>query len=253
MFQLILVIIVVGFDLCNAQAPPSVTGSARFYSGHGGYTGNCPITDCSAHASTCNAGQYLSGCGGGTVTGSCIACSAPPADSEYFTNGGLSATGCQWRCLTNYELVNGACTLKQCASANGGALSLPAGISNIQYASDANGGSFPTCNYVCMDGYFGTTAQGARGPTACTQCVAGTAAQAGASSCTACNEGSYAAAGASTCTNCEANTFASVKNSASCTPCQYCASGYFKTGCGPVNSGSCSACQNTGYTPPPQV
>ena len=259
MFQLILVVIVVGFDLCNAQTPPSVTGTARFYSGHGGFStgttgGNCPITDCSVYASTaCIVGQYLSGCGGGTVTGSCISCSGAPANAEYTTNGGLIATGCQWRCLTNYENVGGVCTLKQCASVNSGALSLPAGIANIQYASDANGGLYPDCKYVCMAGYSGVTAPGDRGPSACTQCAAGTAAQAGSSACTSCGAGFYAAAGASLCSPCPQDTFAPNSNSASCTGCQPCATGFYKSGCGPVNAGTCSSCGNTGYISPPQI
>jgi hypothetical protein len=256
MFRLILVITFLAFDLCNAQTikAPSVANTPRFYSGHGGYGNNCPITDCSSHAVTaCTAGKYLSGCGGGTETGSCIACSGLPQNAEFTTNGGLSASGCLWRCLENYELSGGLCVLKTCASANEGALRLPSGISNIQYASDENGGAFPTCKYICMAGYSGPTASGDRGPSSCTQCAAGTAAVAGSSSCTPCNEGFSSVAGSATCTACLPNTFASSKNSASCSACQLCSSGYYKSGCGPISPGSCAECGNTGYTPPAQV
>ena len=245
----LVVVVAVGLNLCNAQAPltaPSTSTVPKYYSGNGGFSNNCPINECATFAASCTTGQYLNGCGGGTVQGSCGACTnTPPANAAYTTNGGLNATGCTWKCGNNYDQVGQTCVLKQCAS-NGFALT----VSNSQYADSLGGGDYPTCNFVCKAGYSGTTVTGARGPTACGQCAPGGAAAAGSSTCTTCSPGFFALAGAGTCSPCVAPFFSTTTGAGSCSSCLNCATGQYKLGCGGASAGTCQNCDNTAYTAP---
>ncbi len=235
-------------QLSLGQAPP---GPGKFYSGHGFYSDNCPIGDCSTRAASCEIGKFLSGCGGGTADGTCVGCStllsggALPQNAEWTSNGGQSSTGCTWRCTSNYALNGGgtACELKQCASNGFGA------VLNSVFKDGING-QYPTCQYECSAGYFpvGTTS---RGPERCDGCAAGTVAARGVSGCSDCPAGFFSAAAAGQCTACPANTFSDTTRTADkCSDCTYCLSGQFKQGCGGSNSGSCSQCTQSTYTPP---
>jgi hypothetical protein len=224
-------------------------GINRWYSGHGGFStsgpGNCPITECDP--TVCPFGKYLAGCGG-TSRGDCNSgCDAIPSNSVYSSNGGFSASGCQWVCDVNYELnpAGTGCVLKTCAA--NGKESKP----NSAFLAGAEG-AYPNCKYRCNAGYIGVgTVSDGRGPNSCSICQVGTFAAAGAVSCTDCGPGFFSSSsGSSACSVCEASQlkYSIGDRNTVCSDCASCTlSGTFKKNCGGSLAGSCDPCTNTQY------
>ena len=244
MLTIILAIFTAFFQHSVAQ------GTGKVYTGHGYFGNNCPIAACSTLAAACVNGKYLAGCRTtNTDQGTCTGCSnSLPANAAWTSNGGLSATGCTWACLANFDLSGNQCILKTCSS-NSKPL-----ITNSAFkpGTDANSGAYPYCNYQCLAGYIpvGSAADG-RGPQTCDLCSAGTVAAVGASTCTNCPKGTYSASGAGECTACPPNTFSNTVGTANaCSACTswYCDTGKWRSNCGGSTEGECLGCNNDAFT-----
>jgi hypothetical protein len=221
----------------------------RYYSDHGGYSNNCPITVCDH--TVCPNGFYLASCGG-TSAGDCTSsCTGLPDNAVWSSNGGTSPTGCSWVCDVNYVKNGNGCSLKECANNNRGA------IQNSTFLGGTEG-SFPNCKYQCNAGYIGagSSADGLlRGPASCSACPAGTAAALGVPTCSDCGPGYFSAsAGSAACSMCDAGLrkYSTLNRNTECSSCTTCpGNGYFRQGCGFNSTGTCETCSNTQYSSTP--
>jgi hypothetical protein len=112
---------------CGAVAPYTSPGvctdctnapnSSLVYSGRGGWTGNCPVTNCPT--SGCTLGQYMSGCGGLVSALQCKACTNAVSGSTFYVGIGITSTCATQNCVTCSDgyftsgctvLADGTCT-----------------------------------------------------------------------------------------------------------------------------------------------
>jgi hypothetical protein len=194
-----------------------------YYSGHGGFTGQCPSLPCGA----CPTGQYRSGCGktpGAPESqhaseGSCANCTQKPANSTYAAypvGGTFSDDACPYTCNQGYSPVEKDCVLSTC----------PVLTENTKVYTVLA----PTCAFTCKAGYRGEV-------------------ETNPTTCTACEKGKFSAQGATVCTPCpdqDANgvpMYADTTGSTACSSCTLCTEkGWFKNGCGGDSAGQCSKC-----------
>jgi hypothetical protein len=251
-----------------------------YYSGNGGYENNCPRSPCQTD---CPVGSFRSGCTGNS-TGACVACSNKPADSTYTTKGGLISDcawtcnqaftlsgmlcigtslctktipsnskysgsnfpDCDHQCSAGYFNSLASVNPASCYPCQAGKYSMQGGT----ICTDCTAGTYSSAvSASCQSCPVGTSsaAVGATSQAVCFLCSAGKYTnQIGKSACENCDVGTFSQdPGSTKCYNCAANTFAASTGMATCTPCSICnTAGVYRSGCGPISAGSCSACSN---------
>lgn len=216
-----------------------------FYSSNGQFTNNCAVTSCrNTIVVPCSPGQYRSGCGNSNAgtnyggSGVCQQCTSNTklnwgAWTTYV--GALSDAECAYSCAAgSTKDANGVCQISGCPALND---------NSKEYIP---GAAPPSCVSRCAAGYSGTYS--ASGYT-CTLCAQGTySVQGSTTTCTPCATGTYSTqpGRTTTCDGCTGNTYAPYTGMTACTPCPICASGtgFFQSGCGGSNAGSCAQCTN---------
>ena len=82
--------------------------SNQVYSSKGGWTGNCEVTGCPT--SSCQLGQYVTGCGGKPSALGCAACTNAVAGTNFYVGIGITAS-----CATqNCQVCNNGYFTKGC-------------------------------------------------------------------------------------------------------------------------------------------
>ena len=116
---------------------------------------------CARCAETCPTGQYRGGCSQSSA-GTCVSCTAKPANAVYTKHGGLSDS-CTWVCNKDHFLSGGKCEQcdrgcavgqyrNDCAGSSTGSCSACTNKpTNAVY--DTNGGTANSCGWKCVDGF----------------------------------------------------------------------------------------------------